>query len=360
MSKKPRIPFDHPIFIILMLAGFLFSSFLLFPQSKIPSTPDDPHQPFNFTGKNGMVVAAHPLAAEAGSACLKGGGNAIDAAVTTAFALNAAEPFASGIGGGGFMVIYLAVEKKVIVINFREKAPSGASPRMFHDQGEINESWRKTHGLAVGVPGALAGWSYALEKYGTQDISEVMQRGIEIAEKGFSVSKTFSEINKDEYEKLVLMGGEESCYLNDGFPYEPGDVFKNPELAKTFRDIADNGIQEFYRGQLAQKIIEEVRLKGGILSLEDLTQYQPAEQIPLKGTYKDHAIYTINPPGSGGLHIIQLLNIMEKWPIKKWTHNSPAYIHHLCEAFRFIFSDRAHYLGDPDFVSIPVIASIFL
>lgn len=301
-----------------------------------------------------MVVAAHPLAAQAGLEMLKKGGNAIDAAVTTAFALNASEPFASGIGGGGFMVIYLASEKKVTVINFRERAPSQASPEMFMEKGKTREDWRRTHGLAVGVPGALAGWDFALKKYGTKKLSEVIERAIEIARKGFIVSKTFSTINKDEYEKLLKNGGEESCYLNEGFPFEPGDTFQNEELARTFELIAANGIQEFYRGAIARKIVKAVKDKGGVITLEDLESYVPIEQIPLRGTYKDYSIFTNVPPGSGGLLVIQLLNILENWPIKKWGHNSQHYIHHFSEALRFVFADRGRYLGDPEFISIPI------
>jgi len=316
--------------------------------------PTDRHQPFNFSGRKGMVVAAHPLAAQAGLDMLKSGGNAVDAAVATAFALNAAEPFASGIGGAGFMVIYLAKDKKVTCINFREKAPSKAFPEMFMEDGQTNNELRRSHGLAVAVPGALAGWSLALTKYGTKTLSEVMRRGIEIAEQGFELSDTFSTINKDEYEKILKNSGEDSCYLNDGFPFEPGDFFRNPELAETFRILGREGIEEFYRGEIAEKIVLAVQEKGGILSLEDLANYKPVEEEPLKGTYKGYSLFSIGPPGSGGLHIIQLLNMIENWPVVEWGHNSKAYIHHLSEAFRFVFADRDRYLGDPEFISIPV------
>ena len=296
-----------------------------------------------------MVVAAHPLAAKAGLEILKKGGNAIDAAVATAFALNACEPFASGIGGGGFMVIYLASEKRVTVINFREKAPSEIPRQIFNDEGKI-----KPDGLAIAVPGALAGWDYALKKYGTKNLADAMQEAIEIAEKGFVVSQTFSRINKDEYEKIIMNAGEEICYLNQGFPYEPGDLFQNHELARTFKIIASKGIDEFYKREIAQKIVKAVKEKGGVMSLKDLALYEPVEQTPLKGIYKDYTLSTLPPPSSGGLHIIQLLNVVENWPIKKWSHNSPLYIHHFCEALRFVFADRARYLGDPDFISMPI------
>lgn len=321
---------------------------------KVPEPPADRHQPYDYVGKKGMVVAAHPEAVKSGLSTLKKGGNAVDAAIATAFTLNAAEPFASGIGGGGFMVIFLAKEKRATVINFREKAPAKANPSMYLDKGNVQDTWRKSHGLAVAVPGSLAGWAYALEKYGTMKLENVLESGIQIAEQGIPVSQTFSQINKDEYEKILQNARESSAYLHDGLPYEPGDVYRNPDLAKTFKRIISHGWRDFYDGQIAQEIIEAIQRSGGIMRLEDLAQYSPIEQSPLEGTYKDYTIYTIQPPSSGGLHIIQLLNIISYWPVRDWGFNSTQYIHHLSEAFRFIFADKARFLGDPDFVEIPV------
>ena len=323
-------------------------------KARLAGPPADRHAPYNYFGTKGMVVAAHPLAAEAGLAMLKSGGNAVDAAVATAFALNAAEPFASGIGGGGFMVVYLAAAKKVTVVNFREKAPAAASPVLFKDKGEQQAEWRQERGTAVAVPGMLAGWSYALAKYGTKSLAQAAARAIEIAETGFPVGPTFSQINKDEYEKILKNAGEESCYLNGGVPYEPGDLFKNPELAATLRRIVKEGIDVFYRGEIAPKIVAAVRAKDGIMTLEDLAAYRPVEVDPLQGTYKGYTIFAPPPPAVGGLHMFQLLNIVESWPVKDWKHNSPAYIHHLSEAMRFIFADKEHYDGDPDFVAMPL------
>jgi len=301
-----------------------------------------------------MVVAAHPLAAEAGREMLKRGGNAIDAAVAASFTLNVVEPFASGIGGGGFMVLYLAKEKRVTVVNYREKAPAAATPTMFTEKGEAAEEWKSERGTAVGVPGMLAGWNYALSKYGTRSISDCAARAIEIAETGFAVSPTFSAINKDEYEKILKNAGENSRYLNQGVPYEPGDILRNPELAATLRLIGAQGLQVFYQGEIARKIVAAVQAKGGLLTMADLAAYSPKEVVPLEGDYKGTKIHTIPPPGSGGLHVIQLLNIAADWPLRSWGFNSPATIHHLAEAFRFIFADHDQYLGDPDFVKIPV------
>lgn len=316
--------------------------------------PEDPHAPHDFTARRGMVVAAHPLAARAGLEVLERGGNAVDAAVATALALNAAEPFASGIGGGGFMVVYLAKEDKVMVINFREKAPGASFPEMFLQDGKTNLQWRRAHGLAVAVPGALAGWIHALETYGTLPLADVIRGAIHIAEQGYRVSPTFSKINKDEYEKLILNDGEDSCYLNEGFPFEAGETFRNPELARFLRRLAKKGAEDFYTGETASRIVEAVRAAGGVMTLEDLAAYRPKEHVPLSGSYGEYTLYSTMPPSCGGLHILQLLSITENWPLKEWGHNSPEYIHHMVEAFRFVFADKARYLGDPDFVSIPV------
>lgn len=338
-----------------LLGAGLLAALCCKPQLvKLPPPPLDRHAPYNYVGTKAMVVAAHPLAAETGLNMLKRGGNAIDAAVATAFALNAAEPFASGIGGGGFMVIYLAKARKVTVVNFREKAPAAATPEMFAGKEEATNEWRQERGTAVGVPGMLAGWSYALEKYGTKSLAETAARAIEIAENGFPVGATFSAINKDEFEKLLKNAGETTCYLNSGIPYEPGDVFKNRDLARTLKTIAAKGIGEFYRGDIARKLVAAVRARDGIMTLEDLAAYEPVESEPIRGTYKGYTIYTPPPPATGGLHLIQLLNIAEEWPLKTWGRNSASYIHHLGEAMRFLFADKDHYDADPDFVPIPV------
>jgi len=324
------------------------------PPFQAGPAPSDRHAPHSYIGRRGMVVAAHPLAADAGLRMLQAGGNAVDAAVAAALALNAAEPFASGIGGGGFMVIYSAQENKSTVINYREKAPQAAWPRMFREKGDEETEWRNASGLAVAVPGALAGWDLALRRYGTRSLADAASRAIEIAEQGFEVSLTFSNINKEEYEKLLKNAGPDTCYLNGGLPYEPGDRFRNPELAATLRLIASQGTDVFYRGVIALKILAAVKAHDGVMSPEDLASYRPKEVTPLTGTYKNYTIVTAPPPASGGLHLLQLLHICEHWPVRVWGLNSPAYVHHLSEALDLIFADRERYLGDPEFLSIPV------
>jgi len=320
---------------------------------KVTPPPADRHIPYEYVGRKTMVVAAHPLAVEAGLKILKEGGNAIDGAVATACALNVAEPFASGIGGGGFMIIYLARENRVTVINFREKAPSAFYAEIFIEKGEEAPTWRTVKGTAVGVPGALAGWDLALRRYGTKQLAQVMQPAIDLAERGFKISETFSSINKEEYEKILTNAGEKTVYLNNGLPYEPGDDFRNPELARTLRLIAQKGIDVFYKGEIASKIVKAVREKEGLMTLEDLASYRAVEVEPLRGQYRGAEIFTIPPPGSG-LHLIQLLNIASFWPISQWGLNSAHYLHHLTEAMRLVFADREAYLGDPDYVQVPV------
>ena len=324
------------------------------PEKPPSPAPADRHVPFNYVGKNGMVVAAHPLAAEAGLAMLQAGGNAVDAAVAAALALNAAEPFASGLGGGGFMVIYLARNKKTTVISFREKAPAAATPSMFADKGEAAEEWKSERGTAVGVPGMPAGWDLALRRYGTKTLAQAAPRAIEIAEKGFPIGATFSAIDKDEYEKVLRNAGEATCYLNQGVPYEPGDIFRNPDLAKTLRRLGEFGIDDFYKGSIAAKIVAAVRAKGGIMTLDDLAAYAAQEVEPLHGTYKGYEILTAPPPATGGLHVIQMLDVLENWPIRAWGPESPAYIHHAAEALRFLFADHSRYMADPDSRPLPL------
>ncbi|MCX7973903.1 MAG: gamma-glutamyltransferase [Candidatus Aminicenantes bacterium] len=337
-------------FAFFILMNILFSC----QSAKLALSPPpaDPHQPYEYFGQKAMVVAAHPLAVEAGLKILKAKGNAVDAAVATAAALNVAEPFASGIGGGGFMIIYLAEQKKITVINFREKAPARFHSRIFTEKGDEASIWRTIKGTAVGVPGALAGWDLALQRYGTKKLAEVLQPAIEIAEHGFSVSKTFSDINKEEYDKILTNAGEKTVYLKDGLPYEPGDFFQNPELAKTFRLIAQKGIKIFYQGEIASQIVKAVQEKDGLMTLEDLANYRATEVEPLKGQYRKREIYTIPPPGSG-LHLLQLLNVASFWPLSQWGRTSARYLHHLTEAMRLVFADRETYLGDPDFFPVP-------
>lgn len=316
------------------------------------SAAQDRHAPQDAISANGMVAAAHPLAAQTGVDILKKGGNAIDAAVATAFALNAVEPNASGIGGGGFMVIRFAETGEVIVLDYREVAPAAATKDMFASEQASEEHWSVEGGKAVGVPGTLMGLKKALDDYGTMTLEEVMSPAISYMENGFEITETFSQMIEDNYEKLAKWNDPfELAYLKDGLPLETGDVLIQEDLAKTYREILDKGIEHLYGGELGQKIVDAVQAQDGILELQDLIDYQPRMLEPITGNYRGYDIFSMPPPSSGGTHLIQILNIMENFDIPNMSYHGPAHISIMAEAMKMAFADRAQYMGDPAFAT---------
>jgi len=311
----------------------------------------DGHTPIDTVAENGMVAAAHPLAAQAGVEILKKGGNAIDAAVATAFALNAAEPNASGLGGGGFMLIRFAKTGEIVVIDYREHAPLAATKDMFASDQSKKELWTKLGGKASAVPGTLMGLSTALEKYGTMTLAEVMAPAISYMEEGFEITETFSDMIKNNFDKLTAWNDPDKiAYLKDGLPFETGDILVQADLAKTYREILDKGVGHLYGGELGKKIVDAVNAKGGIFSIDDFKAYQPYIRVPVKGNYRGYDIYSMPPPSSGGTHLIQILNIMENFDIANMGYLGPTHISVMAEAMKMAFSDRAKYMGDPGFV----------
>lgn len=300
-------------------------------------------------GKNGMVVSENAIASKVGVDILKKGGNAIDASVATAFALAVTLPRAGNIGGGGFLV-YMDSTGYSTTIDFREKAPLLATPDMFLDDkgGLIKGSNHK--GLkSVGVPGTVAGLYLAHQKYGRLPWKEVVQPSIELAEDGFMLSYTLSEqaekMNSGDYPEFI-----QNYFKNDkGELIKFGETWKQKELAKTLKIIRDKGKDGFYSGSVAQEIAKYMKENGGIITLEDLKKYKAIERTPLKGTYKDFEIIAMPPPGSGGVAIIEMLNIMEQANLDSIAFNSAQYVHLIAEAMRRAFADRAEFLGDPDF-----------
>ena len=316
------------------------------------SAAQDRHAPQDAISANGMVAAAHPLAAQTGVDILKKGGNAIDAAVATAFALNAVEPNASGIGGGGFIVIRFAETGEVIVLDYREVAPAAATKDMFASEQASEEHWSVEGGKAVGVPGTLMGLKKALDDYGTMTLEEVMSPAISYMENGFEITETFSQMIEDNYEKLAKWNDPfELAYLKDGLPLETGDVLIQEDLAKTYREILDKGIEHLYGGELGQKIVDAVQAQDGILELQDLIDYQPRMLEPITGNYRGYDIFSMPPPSSGGTHLIQILNIMENFDIPNLSYHGPAHISIMAEAMKMAFADRAQYMGDPAFAT---------
>lgn len=307
-------------------------------------------------GKNGVVAAAKPEVSQIGVDVLKKGGNAVDAAVATAFAISVFEPNASGIGGGGFMLIRMAKTGKTVVIDYREKAPAKATPDMFvlDENGKVVNDEITVGGKASGVPGTVAGLLAALEKYGTMKRADVMAPAIKYAKEGIPVTVNLESIIKDNYEKLVKFDAAAEIYLKDGLPYEIGDTIKNPDLAATLTKISKEGKKAFYEGEIAKKIADEVQKQGGLMTVEDLKNYTIEEREPVVGKYRDYTIISCPPASSGGTHIVQLLNMVENYDLKAMGDNTPESWHVWAESMRQAFADRAEYMGDTAYVKVPL------
>ncbi len=304
--------------------------------------------------KKGMVVSSERLATEVGARILRQGGNAVDAAVSVGFALAVTFPYAGNIGGGGFMVIHLA-DGRDICLDFREKAPLAAHRDMYLDpSGKVDSIKSQLGWSSAGVPGTVAGLIYALEKWGSMSLKEVIQPAIDLAEKGFPVSykmaQSVNRYNKD----FNLFESSRKIFTRDGNQIEEDDLFIQPDLAKTLRLIRDNGISGFYEGETAKLIAGQSKEMGGFISLNDLKEYRPIERAPLKGSYKGYEIVSMPPPASGGVAIIEALNILEHFTFLKDEWGSSRYYNALADALKFVYYDRAKHLGDPDFVKIPV------
>ncbi len=309
-------------------------------------------------GRNGVVAAAKPEASEVGVRILEMGGNAVDAAIATAFALGVLEPNASGLGGGGFMIIQLADMDEAIVIDFRETAPSAAGQTFFNldaNNRVINQE-STVGGKSVGVPGEVAGLLYALEHFGTMSRAQVIQPSIEWAEMGIPVTVNLYDIINSNYDKIVAMENGVDLYLKDGgLPYEIGEAIVLKDLADTLRVIAEKGADGFYKGEIAEKIVAEVQKRGGVLTLEDLANYDLQIREPVVGTYRGYTVLSVPPASSGGTHIIQLLNIMENFDIAAMGDNTVETLHLWSEAMKLIFADRSKYMADTAFVDVPLV-----
>ncbi|MBD79619.1 MAG: gamma-glutamyltransferase [Crocinitomicaceae bacterium] len=300
-------------------------------------------------GKNGMVVCDNTVASQVGIEILKKGGNAIDASVATAFALAVTHPQAGNIGGGGFLV-YLDSNGKSTTIDFREKAPLSASPTFFLDaEGNFVKGSNREGLKSVGVPGTVAGLYLAHQKYGLLPWKELIQPAVELAEKGVTLSWTLEQHAKD------FKAGDYPDFLKNYFnnslgkPTKQGETWVQKELANTLKLIRDQGKDGFYKGHVAQEIVSFMKANGGLITLEDLNKYEAIERKPVKGQYKEFEIIAMPPPSSGGIALIEMLNMMELANFDSIQFNSIEYVHLLAEAMRRAFADRAEHLGDPDF-----------
>ncbi|WP_111668850.1 gamma-glutamyltransferase [Algoriphagus litoralis] len=301
-------------------------------------------------GKNGMVVSDHYLSSEVGISILKKGGNAIDAAVATALSLAVTHPEAGNIGGGGFIVL-MKSDGAVTTFDFREKAPLAASPTMFLDEnGKIRNDSNHEGLLSVGVPGTVAGLYQAHQKYGKLPWKDLVQPAIDQAKNGFPMSWGL-------YQAALRVSALDPSYDlmqnffrgADGQIVAPGELWKQPALAKTLEAIRDQGRDGFYKGPVAAEIERYMKAHGGIITQDDLAKYEAVERSPVKTTFKDFEIFSMPPPSSGGVALIEMINLMEVADISKVEFNSTAYVHLVAEAMRRAFADRAEHLGDPDF-----------
>jgi len=308
-------------------------------------------------GENGMVVAANPLAAEAGLEMLRRGGNAVDAAVAAAFAIGVVEPHGSGIGGGGVMVIKLADSDEAVVIDYIARASHDATPDMLiWDQPTPAERERRytTGWSSVLVPGTVAGLALAVERYGTLPLSEVLQPAIRLAREGFPVTATVFEALLDNYDALMADPETARVYLDEGIPYFEGDIMRLPDLADTLERIADEGPDVFYRGEIARKIADASRRGGGIITVYDLETYEPIVRSAIKTTYRGYELYSAPPAASGGLLVLEALNVLEGFDLKAMGAGSAAAIHAVGESLRIGYLDRLRWVADPDYVRVPV------
>lgn len=307
-------------------------------------------------GEYGMVATSHPHATEVALEVLKAGGNAVDAAVTAGFALAVTQPRSGNIGGGGFLLYAPGDDGPVKAIDYRETAPAAATETMFQNAaGEVVPELSRFSHQAAGVPGTVAGLALALEQYGTITLAEALAPAIRLARDGFEVPHRFTEGLEQARDRLIRWPATRATfYDDDGQPPRPGDVFRQPELAATLQRIADHGITDFYEGETARLIVEEMARGGGLITLADLAGYQPVIREPVRGTYRGFEVFSMSPPSSGGAHIVQILNILEAYPIGDYGHNSARTIHLMAEAMKRAYADRGEYLGDTDYVEVPL------
>ncbi len=305
------------------------------------------------TGRGGMAASAEPHATEAGLAVLRAGGNAVDAAVAMGFVLAVTHPAAGNIGGGGFMVIHLP-GKGETTLDYREMAPGRATRDMYLDAESRPVEERSTIGhLAVAVPGSVAGLCHALATFGTRPLPEIMAPAIRLAREGFAVSHHLARSLEAERKLLRRFPESKRIFLGGGSLLAPGDRFEQPDLAATLERIAAAGPKGFYEGPTAEMLLAEMNRGGGIITEEDLRGYRVVERVPVRGTYRGFEIVSMPPPSSGGVCLIEMLNILERFDLGASGHNASATLHLMAEAMRQAFADRAEYMGDPDHADVP-------
>ncbi len=302
----------------------------------------------------GLVVSDNELATQAGMEILKRGGNAVDAAIATAFALSVVDQAASGLGGGGFMVIYDAKARRAHALDFRETAPEDVHKELYMKDGKAAPSASVTGGLAVAVPGEVAGLMQAFKQFGTLPLPVLVAPAIRLASEGFPLDGALRHAIESQQGTMKKFPDLARVFMpKDAIPAE-GDLIRQPELGETLKAIAAQGADVFYQGWIAEAIVEATKKEGGVLKLEDLKSYKPVWREPLVGTYHKRTVITMPPPSSGGVALLEMLGVLEPFSLSALGHNSATYLHLIAEAMKHSFADRAQYLGDPDFVKAPL------
>ncbi len=338
-----------------LLACGLTLSIVLHPAAATAKTP-------LATGTGGAVATISEQASQSAMAILNKGGNAVDAAVAAAATLGVTDPFSCGIGGGGFMLIYLAKDKRVISIDHRETAPAGFTPQAFLENGKpVDFDTAVASGASVGVPGTVRGWHEALERYGTMRFSQVLAPAIEVADKGYTVTEIFSHLTAQNERKFQLYAPTSALYLRNGKAVQPGALIRNPGMARAYREIAEGGVKAFYEGPLARAIVDAVNkpplapgksARPGKMTMADLANYEARIRQPLRSTYRGYEIVGMPLPSSGGATVAEALNILEGYDLNKLPRAQAEHLY--IEASRLAFADRNAYLADPEYIDAPV------
>ncbi len=306
------------------------------------------------TSTKAMATASKYEVSQVGAEIMSKGGNAVDAAVAMGFALGVCEPFTSGLGGGGLATIHTA-EGENFFIDFREVAPAAATLDLYVDASGENNGNTKEGGLASGVPGEVAGLLYLLEHHGTMSREEVMEPAIRIANEGFTVSAYCANAISDAYEKTQKFPEMSKVYLDEnGLPWEEGSVITNPDLGKALQLIADQGADVFYKGEIGEAMVATLAKYDGVMTMDDLAGYEVHELKPVTGDYRGYTVISSPPPSSGGTHLIEILNILENFDMASMEVNSAEYVHLFAETFKLAFADRAKYMADTNFVTVPL------
>ena len=340
---------------ILIICSLNISAQSYEPIGTINPNNYEPAQKNIAQGKNGMVTTQHFLATAVGEKILNSGGNAYDAAIAVGFTLAVVLPRAGNIGGGGFMVIHDSTLNKQFSIDYREKAPINSDKDMYlNSDGTFNDQKLSTFGyLASGVPGTVAGLWEVHSKFGSLEWSKLLEDAIYYAENGFYITPYLSDMLVKYESKLSFYPETKKIFQINNPDFENKKLVQK-DLAKTLKLIAQYGRDGFYLGPVAEKIHTQMQLNGGLITKDDLENYQPVWRTPLKSTYRDTEIITMGPPSSGGVHVIQMLNILESHNVSKIEHNSSEYINLLTEIMKYAYADRSKYLGDPDYYEVPV------